>query len=105
MFVQEMRWIDNDVSNEKRLNPFFFSALLLHRWNVSKVEVLSFFGAAAFNQPLNEWDTSSVVRMNQGFKDATNFNQDISAWDTSKVTTMRDMFSKAFRFNRRINEW
>ena len=75
-----------------------------------------FGSAAAFNQPLNSWDTSSVTDMSNmwvltssavrspavrsrslraslarslaRFENAKNFNQPLNNWDTSKVTNM-----------------
>ena len=50
-----------------------------------------FYGAKAFNQDLNSWDTSSVAYMHQSFHSADAFNQNITSWDTSSVISMRDM--------------
>ena len=47
-----------------------------------------FYKASGFNQPLNNWDVSSVTNMQQMFDAATSFNQDLSDWDVSNVTTM-----------------
>ena len=47
-----------------------------------------FAGATAFNQPLNNWDTSKVTRMDYMFSEAKAFNQPLNNWDTSKVTHM-----------------
>jgi surface protein len=46
-----------------------------------------FYGATAFNQPLNLWDTGAVTNMYYMFG-VTSFNQPIGTWDTSNVTTM-----------------
>jgi surface protein len=51
--------------------------------------------AAAFNQPIGDWDTSKVTDMADMFGDATAFNQPIGDWDTSKVTNTGDMFQGA----------
>ena len=39
------------------------------------------------NEPISDWDVSSVTDMSYLFKDCENFNQDISKWETSQVTT------------------
>ncbi len=39
-----------------------------------------FSGATSFNQPLNNWDVSSVTNMSGMFYEATSFNQNISGW-------------------------
>ena len=59
----------------------------------------------AFNQPLNNWDTSSATDMSQMFFNAPLFNQDISNWDTSGVTRMSQMFQLASAFNQPIGSW
>ena len=33
-----------------------------------------FYGAKEFNQPLNNWNTSSVIHMNRMFYGASKFN-------------------------------
>ena len=58
-----------------------------------------------FNQPIGEWNTSSVLNMSQMFSNNSNFNQPIGDWDTSKVTNMRSMFYGASAFNQPIGDW
>ncbi len=51
-----------------------------------------FFRNDAFNQPIGDWDVSSVTNMEGMFFDADAFNQPISNWDVSNVTNMIGMF-------------
>ena len=59
----------------------------------------------AFNQPLNNWNVSSVLNMGDMFRRSTSFNQDISSWDVSSVTSMLRMFSSALSFNQSLDNW
>ena len=68
-----------------------------------------FSKAVAFNQPLNNWDTSNVTNMSSMFdmsdmQTKGYFNQDISNWNVSKVTNMTNMFKNS-RFSRNIRKW
>ena len=62
-----------------------------------------FADAHAFNQPLNNWDTSKVTNMENMFYMAEAFNQPLNNWDTSKVTNMKSMFERAHTFNQPLN--
>ena len=64
-----------------------------------------FSGAAAFNQPIGDWDVSSVTIMNHMFYSAAAFNQPIGGWDVSSVTSMYAMFSGAAAFDQPIGGW
>ena len=44
--------------------------------------------ASNFNQPLNDWDVSSVTNMSCMFYGASSFNQPLNDWDVSSVTNM-----------------
>ena len=85
-----------------------------------------FEDAYSFNQPIGEWDASSVTDMHIMFWDATNFNQPIGDWNASavkskwnvqsarclpsanrrmgasSVTNMGNMFQEAHAFNQPI---
>ena len=62
-----------------------------------------FRGATAFNQPIGNWDVSSVTNMTAMFMDS-GFSGDISSWETSSVTNMSYMFEWT-NFNSDISDW
>ena len=64
-----------------------------------------FFNASAFNQPLNNWNVSSVTDMTTMFAKASAFNQPLNNWNVSNVTYMTSMFAKASAFNQPLNNW
>ena len=71
-----------------------------------------FWKAYDFNQPIKDWDVSSVTNMTSMFELATSFNKDIggqgnnaSAWDVSNVTSMQNMFKNADNFKRDLCGW
>ena len=92
------------------MNSMFYSCTHfdqpLNNWNVSSVTTMSnmFRGAPIFNQPLNTWNTSSVTSMSYMFA-GTPFNQNLTYdpilnyWNTSNVTTMNNMFRYNSVFN------
>jgi hypothetical protein len=61
--------------------------------------------ATAYNQPLNNWDVSKVVHMNNAFQNAQNFNQPLDKWDTSACQNMGHMFAGAESFHQSLNSW
>ncbi len=75
--------------------------VLAHTKNMSSM----FLDAEKFNQPLEGWDTSSVVDMSAMFMGATSFDQPINTWDVSQVLTMVNMFSLASSFNQPLDTW
>ena len=41
------------------------------------------YGTHSFNQPIANWDTSSVTDMSSMFRTNNKFNQDLSSWNTN----------------------
>jgi surface protein len=76
-------------------------------WNTSSVTTMQsmFQSASAFNQDIGGWNTGNVTNMQQMFSGASAFNQDIGGWNTSSVTTMSNMFQSASGFNQYIGGW
>jgi surface protein len=64
-----------------------------------------FFGAAAYNQPLNDWDVSNVTDMTAMFYGAKAYNQPMNDWEVSNVTNMGNMFFRAAAFNQPLKDW
>ena len=77
----------------------------ISNWDVSRVT--SFYNLFRrmydFQQSLNNWDTSSALRMSSMFR-ASNFNQPIDNWNVSNVDDMSLMFLYSL-FNRSLNNW
>jgi surface protein len=75
-------------------------------WNVSSVTNMSnMFRNSVFNQPTGDWNVSAVTTMGAMFSNAISFNQPIGNWDVSKVTNMQGVFNGASSFNQPIGEW
>jgi len=49
-----------------------------------------FMNTGFFNQPLNNWNTSSVTEMSSMFYFANSFNQDLSYWTVGQTTGCTD---------------
>ena len=64
-----------------------------------------FYQVSLFNQPIGNWDVSSVTNMDFMFQEASAFNQPIGDWDVSSVTNMDGMFLQASNFNQDLNIW
>jgi hypothetical protein len=63
-----------------------------------------FYGATAFNKPLN-WNTANVTNMGYMFYEATSFNQPLTNFNTQNVTDMAYMFSRATAFNQPLTNF
>lgn len=70
----------------------------IRNWDISSNTTMyvmfgkgSFGGSqdTVFNQPIGDWNTSSVTNMSSVFHQNTAFDQDISNWDITNVTTMQ----------------
>ncbi|UCD04079.1 MAG: DUF285 domain-containing protein [Candidatus Woesearchaeota archaeon] len=73
-------------------------------WDVSSVtDMTDMFRGSQFNQPIGNWDVSSVTSM-QGIFHSSQFNQPIGNWDVSSVTSMSSMFYLS-PFNKSISNW
>ena len=46
-----------------------------------------FYVALMFNQPIGNWDVSSVTNMDAMFYDAELFNQDLTLWYVNNITS------------------
>jgi len=79
----------------------------LNDWDVSSVTNMKcmFWQASSFNQPLDDWDVSLVTNMRHMFYKASNFNQPLNDWDVSSVTDMESMFRVASNFNQPLDDW
>ncbi|WP_086307462.1 BspA family leucine-rich repeat surface protein, partial [Campylobacter devanensis] len=58
-----------------------------------------------FNQPLNNWDVSSVTDMSGMFLGNASFNQFLNDWNVSNVKDIRGMFFMAKSFNQTLASW
>jgi hypothetical protein len=66
----------------------------LNNWDVSSVTDFSYmFHFSEFNQPLGQWDVSSAFSIAYMFDGASNFNQDLSGWCVSQFETEPSSFS------------
>ncbi len=92
-----------DANNVTSLYDFFngCSSLIdvsaVEWWDTSNVTDMRsvFYGIWAENIDLSNWDTNSVILMNNMFQQCKNLkNIDLSNWDTSNVTNMRYMFAQ-----------
>ena len=62
------------------------------------------FMDSQFNQPIGNWDVSSVTNMSLMFN-STNFNQSIVNCNVSNVSNMNSMFKFNYKFNHDLSNW
>ncbi len=96
--------LDHLFTKSKRLNEQFKG---IEDWDVSSVTRMDemFYNAYYFNRSLSHWNTSKVTSMSGMFCGAKDFNQYIGSWDVSNVRDMKWMFMGAFNFNQDISKW
>jgi len=58
-----------------------------------------FSETSSFNQPLDNWDVSSVTSMGAMFEDAESFNRDLSSWCVTNIA------SQPINFDTGANAW
>ncbi|NAS14464.1 BspA family leucine-rich repeat surface protein, partial [Poritiphilus flavus] len=76
-------------------------------WNTASIIYMQnlFNGASSFNGDISSWNTGSVFTMLGMFQGATAFNVDIGSWNTSSVIQMGNMFSGASVFDQDLGDW
>jgi len=79
-------------------------------WNVGSVtSFLQMFRISPFNQPLSGWNigeyVNGTISMLGMFASNSVFNQPIGSWDTSKVTNINTMFQGADAFDQDLSNW
>ncbi|WP_375559934.1 BspA family leucine-rich repeat surface protein [Bernardetia sp. OM2101] len=76
-------------------------------WNTQTVMLMNniFESAGNFNQPIGNWNTENVTDMSSMFRNAVRFNQPIGNWNTENVTNMSQMFQYTPAFNQPIGNW
>jgi len=74
----------------------------LDNWDTSNVTSMGgmFNYADSFNRPLKRWDTGNIE-----WEGATGFNQPLGSWDVSNVVSMASMFREVELFDQDISGW
>jgi trimeric autotransporter adhesin len=96
-----------DVSHVKSFDGMFWSAYNfrnnngLHRWDISRATSMQsmFKYATSFHgYGVSNWNTSSVMNLQDIFMGATLWNENLSMWDVSHVTNFRNTFYNTSSF-------
>ena len=61
------------------------------------------FCSRKFNQPLHNWNVTSVTNMEYMFSSAKDFYQNIDNWDISKLQNMQCMFTGVYAMKKHNN--
>ena len=81
----------------------------LERWDVSSVTSLDYIFAtcSVFNQPLNGWGKKmkNLTYAEGVFFGCTRFNQPLDQWDVSHVLSFDDLLTDATAFNQDLSSW
>ena len=67
------------------------------------IDTYAHFDLSEISMGLKLWDTYSVTKMRNMFRDTKCFDVDTSRWDVIKVLDMTEMFSGAYVFNKDLN--
>ena len=79
----------------------------LDEWNVSSVESLigMFRGCKSFNQPLNNWNVFNAINMSYIICHSSLSNEPLNDLDVSKIIILIGMFNGCTNFNQPLNNW
>jgi len=91
---------DSDISTKNNVYTDPDSGAVYSAWDMSNVTTIAgmfnanqgLYGHHKFNQPIGNWDTSSLIDM-QNFLVGTVFNQDLSNWSVSQVVQFQNVNS------------
>jgi hypothetical protein len=64
-----------------------------------------FRGAAAFNQPIGDWNVGAANDVSWMFAGAAAFNQPIGQWDLSRAYSVKNILYQADAFQQLLGGW